>query len=153
MVELTWLLHCLAKHGKSVSDMAMSFKKSLLLGGQGGHYWLEALRSAMADLDRDLGIASEAEIDQIEWRDYDLVLLDAGVVGDLPAVISQIREHNPEARIIVFSSSPDWKQAREVMLAGGVDYTRKSLDREYISSTLKKNLAKPAPPWPLQEWL
>lgn len=129
----------------------MNLKKSLLLGGQGGQYWLEALRSAMAALDRELGIASEAEITQIAWCDYDLVILDAGIVSDLHAVISQIRAYNPEARIVVLSSSPDWKQAREVMLAGGVDYTRKSLDKDYILSTLKKDLAKPVPSWPAQE--
>lgn len=128
----------------------MSLKKSLLLGDQGGHYWLETLRSAMSVLDRELGIAGEDEMKQIVWRDYDLVILDAGAISDLPTVISQIRVYNSEARILVFSSSPDWKQAREVILAGGVDYTRKSLNEEYILSTLKKNLAKPSPPWPFR---
>lgn len=100
----------------------------------------------MAVLGRDLEYAGEAEMESILWCDYDVIILDAGVINDLPSTISLIRSRNAEARIVVFSSAPHWKQAREVMLAGAVDYAPKLLDSKYIFSTLTRNLAKRAPP-------
>jgi DNA-binding NarL/FixJ family response regulator len=125
----------------------MGSKKILMLDGRSDHYWLEVLQGAMSTLDGALEMVGEAGIQHIPWRDYDLVILDASVFSDLPSIISWIRSQDPEARIVVFSPAPAWKQAREVMLAGAIDYACKSLDREYILSTLKKNLARQAPSW------
>jgi DNA-binding NarL/FixJ family response regulator len=128
----------------------MKSKKILLLDGRDVSYWLEALQRAVSALDGALEIVGEASIQHISWHDYDLVILDASVFSDLPSTISWIRSQDPEARIVVFSPAPDWKQAREVMLTGAIDYAPKSLDREHILSTLKKNLARQAPSWQRQ---
>jgi DNA-binding NarL/FixJ family response regulator len=128
----------------------MKSKRILLLDGRNVSYWLETLQRAVSALDGALEIVGEASIQRISWRDYDLVILDASVFSDLPSTISWIRSQDPEARIVVFSTAPVWKQAREVMRAGAIDYAGKSLDREYILSTLKKNLVRRAPFW--QQW-
>ena len=120
----------------------MRLKRLLLLDGQDDHHWLRALMGAASALDRALEVASEAEREHIPWRDYDLIILDAGVVSDLVSTIHWIHLQDSEARVVVLSSAPTWKQAREVMLAGAIDYTRKSLDREHILSTLKRNLTR-----------
>lgn len=143
----TWSLSCPSKSRNQKMIQLMKSKKSLLLDGRTGYYWLEALQNVMSALERDLEIASEAETEHILWRDYDLIILDAGIISDLPSKISQIRWQSPEARIMVFSSAPDWKQAREVMLAGAMDYARKSLDERYMLTTLRKVLARQAPSW------
>ncbi len=125
----------------------MRSNRILLLDGRDVSYWLEALQRAASALDGALEIVGEASIQHISWRDYDLVILDASVFSDLPSTVSWIRSQDPEARIVVFSTEPTWKQAREVMLSGAIDYARKSLNREYILSTLKKNLVRRAPFW------
>lgn len=128
----------------------MKSKKILLLDGRSDHYWLEALRRAVSALDKALEIVSETKMKHILWHDYDLVILDAGVCSDLPSTISWIRSQNSETRIAVFSPAPTWKQAREVMLAGAIDYARKLLDEEHILLTLRNDLVRRAPSWQSQ---
>ena len=118
----------------------MSLKKSLLLEGQRDHYWLASLRSALSALNRDLVVVSEAEMSRISWCEYDPIILEAGGITNLAFNISLIHLQNPQARIVVFSPSPDWKEAREAMLAGAADYARKSLNEDYILRTLRKSL-------------
>ena len=127
----------------------MKSKRILLLNGRSDHYWLEVLQRAASALDRVLEIVSEAKMEHIPWRDYDLIILNAGVISDLLSTISWIRSQNSGARVVVLSPAPTWEQAREVMLVGAIDYAPKSLDREYILSTLKKNLVRRAPSWQL----
>lgn len=143
----TWSLSCPSRIRDRQMIEPMNSKKILLLDGRSDHYWLKTLQGATSALDRALEIVSEAEMEHIPWRDYDLIILDAGVISDLLSTISWIHLQNSGASVVVFSPAPTWKQAREVMLAGATDYARKSLDREHILSTLKKNLARRAPPW------
>ncbi len=128
--------------------MIPSLKPTILfLGGPDVSPWLETLRKVASALDGVVKAIDQASVQRVLWRDYDLVILDAGVFNDLPSTIAWICSQYPETRIVVFSSAPTWKQAREAMLAGAMDYARKSLNREYILSTLKKNLARQAPSW------
>lgn len=115
--------------------------KALLLGGPDDRTWEDYLRGAVEDLDRELVLAN-VTTSEIPWRDYDLVILDAGAVGDLGRVIAHIRARNAEARIIIFSSSPSWEQAREALLAGAVDYAPKELRHSYILGVVKRGLSK-----------
>lgn len=100
------------------------------------------MRKAVEDLKREPVLATTTTIDEVPWGDYDLVILDAGAVGDLVKVISQIRARNAEARIILFSSSPTWEQAREAMLAGAVDYAPKVLRHNYILDVIRRGLSR-----------
>ena len=121
--------------------------KVLLLDGRDASHWSRALDRAVSKLDGTLEVFDVSSARSVSWQDYDLLILDAGAIQDLPSTISQIRLQDPEARVVVFSPAPTWKQAREVMLAGAADYARKSLDKAYILSTLQKNLARRAPSW------
>jgi DNA-binding NtrC family response regulator len=120
----------------------MKSKKILLLDGQRDCLWLEALGEATSALDITLEIASRASMEHIPWHDYDLIILDAGAISDVLSTISWIHAQDSGAGVVILSPAPTWKQAREVMLAGAVDYARKSLDRDYIIATLEKNLAR-----------
>lgn len=144
---LTWSSFCPLRTRDRQVIQPMKPKRILLLDGRDDHYWLRALQEAASALDRTLEIVSEARIEHISWHDYDLIILDAGVISDLVSTIQRIHSQDSGARIMVFSPAPTWKQAREVMLARAVDYARKLLDREHILSTLKKNLARRASSW------
>jgi DNA-binding response OmpR family regulator len=128
----------------------MRLKRLLLLDGRDDQHWLRALQRAASALDGTLDVVDEAEREHIRWGNYDLIILDAGVVSDLVSMIHWIHLQDSEAHVVVLSSAPTWKQAREVMLAGAMDYARKSLNREHVLSTLKRNLTRRAPPWQRQ---
>jgi len=116
--------------------------KALLLGGPDDRTWEKYLRKALEDLGREPVPATENNIAEVPWGDYDLVILDDGAVGDLAGTISHIRARNPGGRIILFSSAPSWEQAREAMLAGAVDYAPKELRHKYIVGVIRRALSK-----------
>jgi DNA-binding NtrC family response regulator len=145
-----WSSPCLSRSSNRSSISPMKSKKILLIDGRDTSYWLGALDRAVSTLDRTLEVFNASSAQPISWRDYDLIILDAGVIQDLRSTISQIRLRDPEARVVVFSPAPTWKQAREVMLAGAADYAGKSLDKSYVLSTLQKNLTRRAPSWQRQ---
>ena len=100
------------------------------------------LKQAINGLGKSLVTMDIPDLEGItSWQDFSLIIFDAKSTHNLPKVIRQIRLRNHDARIIVFSSAPEWKEATEVMLAGAMDYGRKSLMKKNITSTLKKNLS------------
>jgi DNA-binding NtrC family response regulator len=116
--------------------------KTLLLSGSGDQTWEKHLRMAIEILNKELDVATEMAIDDLPWSDYDLVILDAGAISNMTEIISQVRAHNMAARIILFSSSPTWKQAREAMQAGAMDYAPKVLQRDQILAVIRRGLTK-----------
>lgn len=116
--------------------------KTLLLSGREDQAWAKHLRTAVEFLDKELVVATETAINDLSWSDYDLVILDAGAISDVPEVILQVRRRNPATHIIVFSSSPTWEQARETMLAGAVDYSPKVFEHTRILEVIRRALSK-----------
>lgn len=113
-----------------------------MLGRPGDRTWEEFLKRALAELHRELVLATEASADEVPWGEHDLVLLDAGGVADMTRAISQIRARNPDARIIILAPSPSWEQAREAMLAGAVDYAPKDLKHANIVEVIRRALGR-----------
>lgn len=79
------------------------------------------------------------------WFGVDLVILDAAAFDNLGQTISDLRGAYLSAKVLVFSSLPDWRQAREALLAGAIDYLPKSLDRKQAPVKLREALEKRAP--------
>jgi len=89
------------------------------------------------------------EMDAIRWiaqyRCDAVVIVDATVVDDVPALISRLRDQCPQIRIVIATASPTWQRAREVLRLGAVDYIRKSLDKEEFSVAIKDILGRSLP--------
>jgi hypothetical protein len=115
-------------------------KKILLINGRISPVWKKALRDTALDLKRNLEEVNEDQAEGVIWQNYDFIILDAGIIYELSKFIAGIISHNPNARIVIFSSVPAWEEARDVMLAGAVDYAYKTMNKTDIYSTLKKNL-------------
>jgi DNA-binding NtrC family response regulator len=105
-------------------------------------HWHNAIEQAANSLGQSLetGIISELEY-SLDRNDYSLIVFDATNICNLSQKIKQIHIRNPDARIIVFSSAPEWKEATEVMIAGAMDYQRKYLGEKYIYTIFKRNLS------------
>jgi len=120
----------------------------LLINGSCDHYWREVLEEVLAPLGT-LEVSREEEaIKLVLLSSYDLILVDATAVGNVPLLVARIRAQRPEARIVVATASPTWARAREAFQSGATDYIRKSLNREEILSAVQTALVKILPPWP-----
>jgi len=100
------------------------------------------------------------KLDICTWQEmpdllgYTLVFLDAGILADLKGfnsltnMLDQLFSHHPQVRVLVTTSSPTWKRAREALVAGAVDYIRQTLDPNSLYNTLVPTLKRYLPDTP-----
>ena len=84
----------------------------------------------------------ENAIKLILLNNYDLIIIDAAAVADVPLLIAHIRDQKPSTRVIVATASPTWTRAREAFQAGAIDYISKTLDKKEILLKLQESLVK-----------
>jgi DNA-binding NarL/FixJ family response regulator len=130
----------------------------LLIGRETKTGWSAVLQQALS-LSEDSGgralppdepavlhpVTEEEAVQEVTLNRYDLVIVDAGYVHDVPELIFQLRSRRPRLRVVVATASPTWQRAREALKAGAADYIRKSLDRELLRSRIKTVLELPPP--------
>ena len=120
----------------------------LLINGTRERYWHQVLEDALAPLGTLQIGEEEKAVELVLQQDYDIVIVDATVVRDVPLRVSRIRAQRPDARIVVATTSPTWTRARAAFRAGATDYIRKSLNKDELLSAFRVALAKTLPPWP-----
>jgi CheY-like chemotaxis protein len=76
-------------------------------------------------------------VQQIQRRNYDLVIIDSTSVENEISLISQLRARQPNVNILVVTASPTWKSARDVLLSGANDYVRKALSKDDMLNTVR----------------
>jgi DNA-binding response OmpR family regulator len=110
----------------------------LFINGQTDRNWINSLKKAVDSLGYSLKTVDHKRLPKIT-QNYELVILDAGAIGnvDLTPIILSMRKSEPNARIVVVSSAPYWKEATETLLAGATDYIRKSDDQLALMDLLK----------------
>lgn len=119
--------------------------KILFVAGPNDRHWIQALRQSALDMNKFLVLMDYCQMEEVSYRDYELIVLDASITVDLVRVIMNIRASDPRARVVVVSSAPHWKQARETLLAGAIDYVRKMDTQAAILDFLRDNLSKTMP--------
>lgn len=105
--------------------------------------WVRALQQALADLGQVDSVAPDQAMEALVRNPYCMVLVDAGRVKDVASLTSSLRAHQAELRVVVFTASPTWQRAREVLQAGAMDYCRKTLDEREIRSVVESVLELP----------
>jgi DNA-binding NarL/FixJ family response regulator len=116
----------------------------LLIGEKAESQWPLVLERALSSLGK-LQVVSEQILEESgTHRCCDVIIIDAGVVSDAVKLVSFLRKHQPEARIIVATASPTWQRAREMLKAGAADYIYKSLDKEQLQSEIRAVLEAPS---------
>lgn len=117
----------------------------LLIGTSAGDPWRQIIATASASLGV-LEIAGEADLSRmVQQQEYEVVVIDAGGVDDIPCLIASFRSQKRPPKIVVATMSPTWKRAREVFLAGATDYIRKSMRHEEILLALQVVIGKTPP--------
>lgn len=90
--------------------------------------WLKQLTEVLAVLG-ELTICAEDMLHETPDEAYDLILVDAsGLQMELAERVAWLNGRFPNVPIIVLTSSPTWRRARDVLQAGAADYMRRSFN-------------------------
>jgi len=117
----------------------------LLISNSPDDPWIQILQEVVTSLG-SLQIAGEPEaIKLASQRNYDLFVIDAAKVENIFCLVSSIKEKKPSARILVVTTSPTWRRAREAFRAGATDYIRKSMNKAELCDNLKATMDKIPP--------
>jgi DNA-binding NtrC family response regulator len=124
--------------------MKAQITKQLLLIGAPNHPWRKTLEAAVKPLFSELEAVDETQSYLKGYRKkYDLAIIDATVIAHPEELVTRLQSQLPSARIIVVAAAPSWHQAREVFLAGAMDYAKKTEDKDKLSKLLSDLLEKP----------
>jgi two-component system chemotaxis response regulator CheY len=76
-------------------------------------------------------------------REYKIIIVDTLDVSKMKlfAQVTDLKNRQPNANIVVISASPTWTAVREALKAGAADYIVKSFDPVKIENDLKPYLS------------
>jgi DNA-binding NarL/FixJ family response regulator len=124
-------------------------KAAFLLVGTGTEtLWPLVLQRALSALGELHTVPEEEALQTVAESRYDVIIVDASEVSDVPALVSRLRTQRPQTRIVVVTASPTWRRAREALRAGATDYIRKLSDEEELRSRIQAVLDTPPPSGP-----
>ena len=99
------------------------------------------VQNAASKLNHSVEVKENNEIDAVDsWNHCKLVVLDASHIDILSRTIKRILSKRADLPIVVFSSAPGWKEAKEALLAGATDYQLKSSSDKELRKVLVHNL-------------
>lgn len=98
----------------------------------------QILLKALSSYGRPEIVNHDQALTMLNSQSCALIVVDAGSVDDVPQFISWILALQPEAHVVVVTTSPSWRQARAALQAGAKDYLKVSLDL----ADLRKALAE-----------
>ena len=131
----------LDRHYLGGSDWTMA-KRILLIGCKPDSGWIGTLRESLNPWG-ELQVAAEPEhLTDLRDKSYDLIILDAAVIDDLPMMVQNIRRESPNVPVVVVTNSPTWQRARQLLTNGASDYVRKSFDAGAMRATFSRILSK-----------
>ena len=88
-----------------------------------------------------LKIISDRQVEtEIGDTEYNLIVIDAAAVEDLPEMVSELKLIKSTLEILIITSAPSWVEARNVLRAGASDYLNRSLTQKEFLSTIKELL-------------
>jgi len=115
----------------------------LLIGNLCESYWHQTLKEALSNIGSLEIQSEESSLSLVLKKNFSLIIVDAGGVYNPSCLVSRIREVQPDARIVVMTASPTWKQAREMFYAGVTDYMRKLPNKDELLPSFQEVLRKP----------
>lgn len=108
-------------------------KYILIITNNPDSLWVTTVREALSPLGQVLVILETEVLDEITARNYDLILIDASSIETETAVlINPLHLSQPFVPIVVNTTSPTWRRARDAFMAGAADYVRRTLDKDKI---------------------
>jgi len=118
----------------------------LLITNTHEHPWSQAVKKALSSLGTVETETEDHVLRRAFQARYDLIIVDARYVEDMPMLLSRLQTGQPNARVVVTSASLTWKRAREAFLSGALDYIPRSINAAELRSTFENILAVAWPP-------
>jgi len=105
----------------------MKIKNVLIVSDvENQHYWKASINK-IKNKNSLVNIIIANDISKLKKNNlYDMVMVDISNIEDLYRLIPEIHHENPMSRILVVSSTPTWKQTREIIRLGAATLIRKS---------------------------
>lgn len=101
--------------------------------------WVELLRNVLKAGDNTLTVAESGRITlAMEDHFYDITIVDSSTIADTAKTVAELRADPATQHILVLTTVPGWRQAREMFHAGADDYRLKSYD-EYDLRRMTKD--------------
>ncbi len=112
-------------------------KRFLLVNGAQEDPWHGVIEEALSKLG-SLRVCKTNDVTELlREQIFDVVIIDATTVKDIPLFVARLRLLSRDAKIVVTTALPTWEQAREIFYVGAADYIPKSLNKqELFSDTL-----------------
>jgi hypothetical protein len=126
-------------------------KRTILVDISATTSWLVILRQCALSLGMELDITGINGIESVQWSDYTLVVIGPSMASRSTSIIALIRRSNRGAKVLVFSTRPDWLEARDALLAGAVGYARLPEDSLSLSTKLEAALDRAPYTSPIQD--
>ena len=89
--------------------------------------WIDNIKERLKSVRIDIDISGR-ENNNV----FDMIMVDKSNLEELRHLIPKIRHKHSQSRILVVSSTPTWKQTREVIRLGAANLIRKSSNLEEI---------------------
>ncbi len=108
-------------------------KRIVLVNNKEGSPWETAVIAALAPM-ATLTIWTEKKtLDNFFRAKMDLLLIDASTIeNEIVPLVQTLHLENEWVPIVVATTSPTWRRARAVLLAGATDYIGRSFEYETI---------------------
>jgi DNA-binding NarL/FixJ family response regulator len=114
----------------------------LLISNPQERHWQQQVKEVLSPLG-ELEITGEKDWqERLRRQSYALIIIDASLAINPAYIIRQLRIIQPEAKIVVMTDAPSWKQARELFYAGAADYLLKLSSPQELLAAFREVLAR-----------
>jgi DNA-binding NarL/FixJ family response regulator len=114
-------------------------QKMLIISDEGSQSFWQALTGEIKETIGPLRLILDEEVPAKGFKQtYDPIVMDVSDPENLHRMIPGIHEAMPESRIIIVTSSPTWKETREVLRLGAATLVRKSSNPEDMLAELRE---------------
>jgi DNA-binding response OmpR family regulator len=99
--------------------------------------WLSAFAETLARLGVVQVAIEEDAIEEFLRAPYELVIIDAATVKEPVSLARKLHDLKPDARVAVMTTIPTWREARDILRAGAVDYFPRTLSSQELLVTIR----------------
>ncbi len=112
----------------------MQKRKNVAIIGNNVHsLWVTAVRDALTNWGTVRLWPENEALANPQEKSPDLLLVDASTLEtDTVQFVTLLNRAHPYTPIIVATTSPTWRRARDILLAGATDYVRRSFNKQVI---------------------
>ncbi len=122
-----------SSHGFTGDKIVQNRKNVVIIGNNADSLWVTAVRDALVNWGTVQFRSEDEALANPQEKSPDLLLVDASTLEiDTVQFVASLKQANPHTPIIVATTSPTWRRARDLIQAGATDYVRRSFDKRLI---------------------